>query len=169
MKIRLATKNDLPNLKIMFSKIVKKMESENIFIWNEFYPFEEFENDIENKNLYLVRDKEKIISAFCLCTEIEGSENFQWSQNYAHSLYLCKFGVNVEFQNKGFGSSIISEIFVLAKNMGAEYLRLKVVDSNIPALKFYQKNNFLQVFGKFEEFIESKNLSLTEYGFEKKL
>ncbi len=66
METRLAIKTDLAELKTMFDKIVKVMESNKVFIWNEYYPYEEFENDIQNKNLYVTTENDKIISAFGL-------------------------------------------------------------------------------------------------------
>ena len=60
METRLAVVKDLPKLKTMFDKIVKVMEANNVFIWNEDYPYEEFENDIQTKNLYVSIDDSKI-------------------------------------------------------------------------------------------------------------
>ena len=57
---------------------------------------------------------------------------------------------------------------VLAKEKGAEYLRLFVVDINKPAIQLYRKNGFVQAEGVYEEKIDH-DLTFTEYGFEKKI
>ena len=49
MNLRLAEKNDLPQLKTMYEKIIDNMNKANIQIWNEIYPCEFFQDDIQNK------------------------------------------------------------------------------------------------------------------------
>lgn len=169
MVTRLAVVEDLQKLKTMFDKIVKVMETNNVFIWNEYYPYEEFENDIQNKNLYVVINNDKIISAFGLFNNVNGSNCFEWNDKNAKALYLGRFGVNPDYQKCGYGAKTINEAIKIAKNFGAKYLRLQVVDTNIPATNFYKKVGFNQAYGKFEEHIDETNTTLTEYGFEIKL
>ena len=52
MKMRLAEKQDLPRLKAMFELVVENMRKNDVPIWNEFYPYEEFAGDIDNKRLF---------------------------------------------------------------------------------------------------------------------
>ena len=145
------------------------MKSNNVFIWNEYYPYEEFENDIQNKNLYVVTQDDKIISAFELFDNVSGSNCFEWNDKNAKALYLGRFGVNPDYQKCGYGSKTINEAINITKNLGAKYLRLQVVDTNIPAINFYKKFGFNCVNGKFKEHIKETNTTLIEYGFEIKL
>ena len=55
-----------------------------------------------------------------------------------------------------------------AKNMGADHLRLFVVDVNRPAIGLYEKNGFLKAAGVYDERINDV-LVLHEYGYEKKI
>ncbi|HBC92713.1 MAG TPA: GNAT family N-acetyltransferase, partial [Pelotomaculum sp.] len=48
------------------------------------------------------------------------------------------------------------------------YLRLFVVDINVPAINLYLRNGFRQVDGIYEEKIDD-NFTLREYGFEIKV
>ena len=169
METRYAVVEDLPELKTMFDKIVKSMQANNVFIWNEYYPYEEFENDIQNKDLYVVVDNDKIISAFGLFDVVNGSDCFEWSNINSKVLYLGRFGVNPDYQKSGYGARTINEAIKLAKDFGAKYLRLQVVDSNMPAINFYKKVGFVQANGKFEEYIDETNTTLIEYGFEIKI
>ena len=52
-----------------------------------------------------------------------------------------------------------------AKKLGAEYLRLFVVDINEPAIQLYIKNGFIKRNGVYDEVIED-DLVLHEYGYE---
>lgn len=169
METRLAIKTDLAELKTMFDKIVKVMESNKVFIWNEYYPYEEFENDIQNKNLYVTTENDKIISAFGLFDNVNGSNCFEWNDKNVKVLYLGRFGVDPDCQKCGYGAKTINEAINISKSFGAKYLRLQVVDTNIPAINFYKKIGFNSVDGKFEEYIEETDTTLIEYGFEIKL
>lgn len=169
MKIRLAVFEDLPELKTMFNKIVEVMKLNNVFIWNEYYPYEEFESDIQNRNLYVASKDDKIISAFGLFDNVSGSNHFEWSDNTAKALYLGRFGVNPDYQSQGYGAKTISEAVKIAKSLDAKYLRLQVVDTNVPAINFYKKFGFVQVNGEFKEYIYETNTTFIEYAFEIKI
>ena len=56
----------------------------------------------------------------------------------------------------------------IAKTLGAEYLRLFVVDINEPAIQLYTKNDFVKVDGVYEETFDD-GFELHEYGYEIRL
>lgn len=64
---RLADMQDLQQLKVIYKKIIKHMEDNNIYIWDEVYPCDFFEEDIKNNRLYVLYDKNELVSAFALC------------------------------------------------------------------------------------------------------
>lgn len=169
MELKLAKPTDLPQLEIMFSKIVQNMTNQGITIWNEFYPYEEFEIDIKNQNLYLLTENDTIVAVFGLFDTTEGIEYFNWQNKSAKAIYLARLGVNVNHLNQGIASKALKHAIEIAKQKNVEYLRLMVADSNIPALKLYTKNNFNQVEGSFTSFMPSCNCDITEFGFEIKI
>ena len=166
MNIRLANKQDLPVLEQMFNRIVAEMNKNNIYIWNEYYPFEEFENDIEQSRLYLLVDEHDICAAFALFDSITGAECFKWETNNTKPIYIGRLGVNVDYLRKGIGTRVIEEAITLAKQRQGEYLRLTVVKENIPAINLYLKNGFNQVDGVYNEYSESLGKTIQEIGFE---
>ena len=169
MNIRLANKQDLPVLEQMFNRIVAEMYKNGINIWNEYYPFEEFENDIEKSRLYLLLDESNICAAFVLFNSITGAECFKWGNYNTKPIYIGRLGVNVDYLRKGIGSRIIQEAIKLSKQMQGEYLRLTVVKENIPAINLYLKNGFKQVDGVYDEYSESLGKTIQEIGFELKI
>lgn len=169
MKVRLANKQDLPILEQMFNRIVAEMNKNNIYIWNEYYPFEEFENDIEQSRLYLLVDDSNICAAFALFDSITGAECFKWVSDNTKAIYIGRLGVNVDYLRKGIGTRVIDEAITLAKQRRGEYLRLTVVKENIPAINLYLKNGFNQVDGVYNEYSESLGKTIKEIGFELKL
>ena len=55
MEFRLARIEDLKHLKIIYKEIIKNMNKNNIQIWDDIYPCEFFEDDINNKRLYVCK------------------------------------------------------------------------------------------------------------------
>ena len=101
MELRIAAKKDLLELKVMFENIIENMYKNNIKIWNEYYPYEEFIDGIESKSLYLLTNKEEIVAAFGLCNSAGGQDCFEWKDKNAQSLYLSQVGVNIKHTRQG--------------------------------------------------------------------
>ena len=169
MEIRLAENKDLPELKTMFSQIVENMSKNNIKIWNEYYPFEEFESDIKNKNLYVLIEQNEIVAVFGLFETTGGSDNFEWQKPSAKALYLARVGVNTKHLRKGYGKLSLTHAKQISKQKGCDYLRLMVADINTPAVSLYKQNGFTQVAGKYIEYSPTLNANITEFGYEIKL
>ena len=169
MNTRLATKNDLPQLEKMFAKIVENLEKNNINIyWSEFYPYEEFKNDIENNNLYLIVDGDIIVSAFGVFDNLAGQDCFDWEDKNSKALYLARLGVNVDYLRQGIGALTLEKTKEIAKEKRADYLRLLVVDINTPAIKLYEKCGYKKVKGIFRDNIFD-DVYITEIGYEIKI
>lgn len=165
MNFRLADMDDLPQLKAIYEKIINKMNKDNIQIWDEIYPCEFFGDDIENNRLYVLVETNEIVSAFALCDSNAGAEYVKWENKHDKALYIDRLGVNVNYIKKGIGSIMLHKAIALAREKGAHYLRLFVVDINEPAINLYIKNGFVRVPGIFDEKIDG-DLVLHEFGFE---
>jgi Acetyltransferases len=165
MHIRLANMNDLPQLKEMYSRIVDKMNCEGIQVWDEVYPVDFLGDDILAKRLYILIDSDEIASAFALCDSNDGFEHVKWENKYAKALYIDRLGVNIDYLRKGIGKQMLAAAITLAKEQSAEYLRLFVVDTNIPAINLYKKNGFKKANGIYHEVIDD-DLILEQFGFE---
>lgn len=72
MEIRIAVRQDLPQILSLYRRIVADMDKKGIDIWNEYYPFEYFGEDIENGGLYLLTQDGAILGAFALTAENDG-------------------------------------------------------------------------------------------------
>ena len=165
MDFRKAVMRDLPQLKDMYKRIVKDMKEQNIQIWDDIYPCEFFEDDIKNNQLYILLNNGEIVAAFVLSNTNLGETAVKWNDNHAKAVYIDRLGVNVKYSKKGIGSLMLDKAKEVAQNCGAEYLRLFVVDINVPAIHLYIKNGFIRANGIYDEVID-KDLVLHEYGFE---
>lgn len=165
MDFRLAAMQDLSRLKDMYKQIVKNMNEHGIQIWDDIYPCEFFEADIKNNQLYVLLNNGEIVSAFVLCDTNPGEKAVQWRDNHVKALYIDRLGIAVKDSKKGICSLMLSKAKEVAKVLGAEYLRLFVVDINEPAIKLYIKNGFVKANGIYEEVFDD-DFVLHEYGYE---
>lgn len=165
MDFRLAVMQDLQQLKVVYKKIIKNMDDNNIQIWDDIYPLDFFEEDIQSNRLYVLYNHDELVSAFVLCSTNSGESSVKWKDNNGKALYLDRFGVNVDYLREGIGSVMLAKAKKTAKALGAEYLRLFVVDINKPAIHLYDKNGFQKVDGTYDEVIDN-DLVLHEYGYE---
>lgn len=163
MKLRLANKQDLPQLKTMYKDIVENMNKNKITIWDDVYPSIFFESDILNKQLYVLEDDSVIVSAFCLCDD--NIDSIQWKEPAVKALYIQRLGVNVLYMQKGIGSKTLDEAKEIARKLNYNYLRLLVVDFNYPAINLYLKNGFVKKEGVHSEVIDEETI-LYEHGYE---
>ena len=167
MDFRLAGMQDLLQLKDVYKQIVKNMDEQDIQIWDDIYPCEFFEEDIKNNQLYVLLNNGEIVSAF-LCKTNTGENAVKWNENHAEDFYIDRLGVNIKYLKKGIGGLMLDKAKEMAKTFGAEYLRLFVVDVNIPAIQLYEKNGFLKADGVYDEAFDD-GFVLHEFGYEIKL
>ena len=168
MDFRQAVMQDLPQLKDMYKRNIKNMNEQNIQIWDDIYPCEFFEDDIKNNQLYILLNNGEIVSAFVLSDTNSGETAVEWNDNHAKAVYIDRLGVNIKYLKKGLGSLMLDKAKEIAKTLNAEYLRLFVVDINIPAIQLYTKKEFVKVNGVYNEIFDD-GFVLHEHGYEIKL
>ena len=110
----------------------------------------------------------EIASAFVLSNTNSGEDAVKWNDNHAEAIYIDRLGVNIKYSKKGIGSLMLDKAKEIAKTLDAKYLRLFVVDRNIPAIQLYIKNGFVKVDGVYDEVFDD-GFVLHEYGYEIKL
>jgi len=165
VNLRIATTDDLPQLKAVYEQIIDTMNKDNVQIWDEIYPYEFFSEDIENNRLYVLVENNQIASAFALCNSNAGENYVKWENRQEKAVYIDRLGVNVNYSRRGIGSKMLTMAIALAREKGAKYLRLFVVDINGPAINLYIKNGFEKVGGIYNEMIDDDHV-LHEFGFE---
>ena len=147
MEFRLARIEDLKQLKIIYKEIIKNMNKNNIQIWDDIYPCEFFEDDINNKRLYVIADDEEIISAFALCDNNAGEAYVEWSEKSAKAMYIDRLGVNVEYSKKGIGQQMLNKAKQISKSLTSKGLFLLSVP-NEKYEKLDENGNNLDIYHK---------------------
>lgn len=168
MEFRLAVERDIPALKESYREVIHRMYRNEIRIWNDFYPCELFADDIAEKRLYVLTEGDAIVSAFALCRNNSGEQAVCWDNPAGKAMYIDRFAVNPRYSGRGIAGSMLKKAGEIAKTEGAAYLRLFVVDINLPAIRLYEKNGFSRVEGIYREEI-GPGVFLNELGYEIRL
>ena len=165
VELRQAEKNDLIALETMYRDLSQDMCKVGVGIWNEYYPYEDFESEIGNGELYVISIDDEVVVAFSLSDSMEGNKCFNWSQGKA--LYLSHLGVRLDHRRQGLGTLAVECAMGLARENGCDYVRLSVVDINEPATRLYLNNGFVRVEGINKFYSELLTRELVEYGYER--
>ena len=168
IRIRRAAFSDLPAVKEMYAALVARMDREGWSVWDETYPRDFVGKDIEQGQLYLLLEGNRLAGAFALPDHDDWEGDVPWEDKAAPARYVYRLGVAVEFGGQGLGKQSLEKIGELAKSQGAKYLRLFVAHENQPAIGLYRKMGFSQLPGEFGEVLED-GTRLFEYAFEKRL
>ena len=168
MERRCARMGDLPQLKELFQAVIVQMEQERISIWDEVYPVVCFPGDIQNRRLYVLTEGECILAAFALCPWSAEYSRLGWTEPEAEACVLERLAVRADRRGEGLGAAALQYAADAAEAEGARYLRLLVVDFNRPAAALYRKCGFRRVEGIYHNVVD-RDLTLLEYGFEKRL
>ena len=168
IRIRRAAFSDLPAVKEMYAALVARMDREGWSVWDETYPRDFVGKDVEQGQLYLLLEGDRLAGAFALPSHDNGEGDVPWEEPSAPARYLYRFGIAVEYRGKGLGKLALERIGELSRGLGARYLRLYVAYENQPAMGLYRKMGFSQRPGEFGEMLED-GTRLYEYAFEKEV
>lgn len=147
LKIRLATPNDLNDINLLFRKVIDDLDNiKKINMWNAVYPFCEFEKDIENEDMYLIENENKIIGSFTL-TEYDDPDNhvINWSLNNRKWFYINRLVILPFEQGKGYAKIAMKFIDEYAIKNNYEAIRLTVYKDNKYAIGLYEKFGFVKI------------------------
>lgn len=163
--MRKAVRDDLEALTSMYRRLTAHIEEKGVHIWDDYYPCQLLEGDIEQGRLYVLFDGEEPVGAFALCSESAGAGQVQWEQQNARAFYIERLGVSVDHLRKGVASQLLKGGAECARAQGADYLRLFAALNNPVSLALYRKCGFRQAVGVYREVIDD-NWTLEEFGFE---
>ncbi len=169
MEFRKAIKEDLPKLESLLKGVIKNMHDQGIKIWNEYYPYEEYINDIENNQLFVLDDNGKIACAFSLLENNPAESFFNWEDVDAKVLYGNRLAVSLDYSKQGIGKKVMEFNKEYSHKNNYAYFRLLVGENNYPAIRLYEKSGYKQVEGKFVEYSPASNCDIIELGYELKI
>ena len=88
IRIRRAAFSDLPAVKEMYAALVARMDREGWSVWDETYPRDFVGKDIEQGQLYLLLEGDRLAGAFALPAHDNGEGDVPWEDPSAPARYL---------------------------------------------------------------------------------
>lgn len=153
--VELASINDINKILDLYSERMKWFKENDIRQWSKYlehHPKLEFEETINSKNYYIIKQNNEIVAGFELSTDSK-----YWNDNSTSAYYIYKVVTKVGYKN--IGKILFEKCKEMAKLNNKEYLRLDCLKSNEKLNNIYENHNFRLVgFGHNEYY----NYSLRE-------
>lgn len=149
MEYRLAGKDDLEEIKEMYREIIEETERIGRPIWGKDYPVDFLHVDVENKRMYILKDNNRIVAAVALCDAIWNDSMVSYENPEGNAKYIERLAVRPSNWRQGLSRLIMEKAEETARDLGAGYLRLYVIESNKPAYSLYSKIGFHQIGGEY--------------------
>lgn len=139
-----AKKSEIPEILDLTRACAQAMIAQNIFQWNEHYPsVQAFEIDINRKELYVLKDKGRIIGTLVCSTFMdEEYATVTWLTPNGENLYIHRLAVHPEHQKKGHARTLMNYAEAFAKAQHLTSVRLDTFSQNHRNQKFYEARGY---------------------------
>lgn len=144
--IRLATESDATSIIEIIEKARDFLHEQGLSQWQNGYPnLASIQEDIANKQSYILVDDDLVAGTFCLCFGQEPTYakiyDGSWLSDQPYAT-IHRVAVNQSLRGKGIASLLLQEAEVLAKQHDVRAIRVDTHLGNIPMQKLLQKNGF---------------------------
>ncbi len=151
MKIRVATKDDIPEIKKgLLESWLSHVDNEPDYYNRErvktsdIYSY--YTNAIDNNDSFvLVLDEDGILAGFGKA-DIQKVEAWYKEQSV---LYIDDIFIKKEYRKKGYAKTLLQEFEKIAKNSGIKWLKAKVYSFNEPAKKLNKSFGFHELYSEY--------------------
>lgn len=90
----------------------------------------------------LRQEFEHAFSRIFVCRKNDEVIGYICAWQVADEIHLLKIAVAGKWRRKGLGSALLKKLIALARESGVSLVYLEVRDSNVAAIKFYEKHGF---------------------------
>ncbi len=144
LKIRPAALPDLPKIKSLTEACAITMQKHGIFQWNEHYPsLERLENDINNKELYVLSVKGQIAGTIVLSNHMDEEYiPIEWLTENSHNLYIHRLATHPLYWGQGYGQKLMDFAEAYAREQNFISVRLDTFSQNKRNQKFYDSRGY---------------------------
>lgn len=125
----------------------KKLNSEEIFQWNENYPAENvFKEDINNKELHILKCNGNIIGTVMFgTTKDEIYKDVKWIVEDGNSFYVHRLMVHPNFQGQGYAKQLMQFVEQKALDKKLWSIRLDTFSKNKFNQQLYQDLGYVRL------------------------
>ena len=144
MIYRSATKNDIKNILEMKNRVKNRILKENLPIWLNGYPLDEFIIEDINQNFGRVIEIDGKIAAYCVCLP----SNIEYEEYLEKTTYYYSFGrvmVDDNYLGLGVGKYLISNVIQEAKELNQKGMIITADECNTKAINLYKNFGFVKI------------------------
>ena len=145
MRIRVATKNDIKQIEILYQELfleMSKLQPKYITPAKQEVEFIRYAINEKDSDI-LIAEVDNCIVGFLLIQEfITPSYACLIEHKYA---FIADMVVEHKYQKQGIGSALLAEAKTWAENRKLDYLELNVLSANIGAIALYEKQGFKDI------------------------
>ncbi len=131
----------------LMNEVVHKMESDNIFQWDDKYPDRQtIEDDIRNQTMYGYMD-DGVLCGMIVLNEMQSPEyaHVNWKYKDDKPLVVHRLCVKPAYQGRGIATKLIIFSEEYAKERMYKNIRLDAFIQNPAAVGLYRKLNYTEV------------------------
>lgn len=139
-----AKPSEIPEILTLVKACAQFMIANNIFQWNEYYPTQQaFEEDIKRNELYLLKNKDRIIGTVVISTLMdEEYRDIEWLTPSDGNIYIHRLAVHPNDQGQGNARKLMDYAYAFAKAKKAPSIRLDTFSKNKRNQKFYEARGY---------------------------
>ena len=144
MKVKIAKKNQIKRITDLIESCVTDMKKSKTYQWNEQYPTREIvTQDIENKELWVVLEKKKVIAMVVITKEQEEEyDSVDWKDSCGKSVVVHRLAVHPKKRREGIAKKLMDHAEKYAKESGFTSIRLDTYSKNPVAIRLYEKRGY---------------------------
>lgn len=139
---------EISNMVLEDALLIEQNFSEN---FDKFWSINILKNDLQNENSYYIVAK--------LENEVVGFAGIKIILDEAS---IMNIAVKVSKRNLGIGSSLLEQLYNIAKEHSCKKITLEVNENNSVAIRLYEKHNFLRIGFRKKYYNNTDNAILME-------
>ena len=146
MEFRQAKISDLDQIVEIIELSKKYLKETKVDQWQDGYPAkEDLRRDIENRNSYVLTNKDEIVATTVISLDGESTYNSifngKWITNEDY-IVMHRVAVHDKYKGKGIFKELIKEAEILALNKGISSIKIDTHRDNISMQRAVVKNDF---------------------------
>ncbi|MCW9037042.1 GNAT family N-acetyltransferase [Altibacter sp.] len=145
--IRHAKPSEIEKIITITQACAAHMQTQGIFQWNEEYPsLEAFQKDLDQKELYVLLEKNEVIGCICIASEKDSEYNdVQWLTQDTYQYYIHRLAVHPSHQGRGHAQQLMDFAETKAKVDHVASVRLDTFSLNKRNQRFYEQRGYTRL------------------------
>lgn len=142
LEFEIVKKDEVKEVMALYKEVIKT----TLTTWNKNYPAKDLiKEDIQNKDLFCLKDKTKKIIAVAYISNQFEDEEYKCGEKFVNPYRFARICTHPDYQHMGVGTRMMEEILKVAKTNNSDGFKISVYKKNEAAIKLYKKFGFVQI------------------------